>query len=87
MFSNPHTRKPLIVGLIISTLVVMMVWVTQFARANNQASSTTEQTIINSPDGDDDMQNEVGVFWINDYQIQDDHYDNDYRDDSMPGII
>ena len=88
MLSKALSRKPLIVVLFISMLVVMILLVPQFARANNEAGLTTEETTINSPDGGDDMQNEVGVFWVNNYiPIGNNPYDNPYRDDCMPRII
>jgi hypothetical protein len=67
MFSNRHSRKPLIVALIISTLVLLLALGTQFALARNDTQSAVQKVDQNSPNSNDDGVLDVGVEWINDF--------------------
>ncbi len=85
MFSDPRARKPFILALTVSALILVLVLGTQFALANKQANPIPQETTLNSPTGyGDDGIYEVGVDWMNVFPNPADN--RDYWNVSCDGV-
>ena len=68
MFLNPRYRKPFIVALTISLLVLLIVFGTQYAQANKEAGLINTENKSDSPNGLDDSYIEFGMEWTSIYE-------------------